>query len=80
MLGRAQHFDPLVKNYQHFICEKCGQVYDVLVDTENEIKPARLPHRGLRSRPIKPPSMVPASIARGKQKNCLQSLKVRDIA
>ena len=48
MLGRAQHFDPLVKRHQHFICEKCGQVYDVLVDTENEIKPARLPHRGFK--------------------------------
>jgi Fur family peroxide stress response transcriptional regulator len=35
MQGRAQHFDPLVKRHQHFICEKCGQVYDVLVDTEN---------------------------------------------
>jgi len=48
MLGRAQHFDPLIKRHQHFICEKCGQVFDVLVDTENEIKPARLPHRGFR--------------------------------
>jgi Fur family transcriptional regulator, peroxide stress response regulator len=48
MLGRAQHFDPLVKRHQHFICEKCGQVYDVLVDTENEIKLARLPHRGFK--------------------------------
>jgi Fe2+ or Zn2+ uptake regulation protein len=48
MLRRAQHFDSLVKPHQHFICEKCGQVYDVLVDTENEIKPARLPHRGFK--------------------------------
>jgi Fur family peroxide stress response transcriptional regulator len=48
MLGRAQHFDPLVKRHQHFICEKCSRVYDVLVDTENEIRPARLPHAGFK--------------------------------
>jgi Fur family peroxide stress response transcriptional regulator len=48
MLGRAQHFDPLVKRHQHFICEKCGRVFDVLVDTENEIRPARLPHAGFK--------------------------------
>jgi Fur family transcriptional regulator, peroxide stress response regulator len=48
MLGRSQHFDPLVKRHQHFICEKCGQVFDVLVDTEDEIKPARLPHAGFK--------------------------------
>ena len=40
MLGRAQHFDPLVKRHQHFICEKCGRIFDVLVDTENDITPA----------------------------------------
>jgi Fur family transcriptional regulator, peroxide stress response regulator len=48
MLGRSQHFDPLVKRHQHFICEKCGQVFDVLVDTEDEIKPVRLPHAGFK--------------------------------
>jgi Fur family transcriptional regulator, peroxide stress response regulator len=64
MLGRAQHFDPLVKRHQHLICEKCRQVYDVLVDTENEIKPARLPQRGFKSHPIKPLFTAPANIAR----------------
>ena len=48
MRGRAQHFDPLVKRHQHFICEKCGRVFDVLVDTESDIKPTRLPHRGFK--------------------------------
>jgi Fur family transcriptional regulator, peroxide stress response regulator len=48
MLGRAQHFDHFVKRHQHFICEKCGRVFDVLVDTENEIRPARLPHAGFK--------------------------------
>jgi Fur family peroxide stress response transcriptional regulator len=48
MLGRSQHFDPLVKRHQHFICEKCGRVFDVLVDTSDEITPAKLPHAGFK--------------------------------
>jgi Fur family peroxide stress response transcriptional regulator len=48
MIGRAQHFDPLVKRHQHFICEKCGRVFDVLVDTGDEIKPTKLPHAGFK--------------------------------
>ncbi len=32
-LGRARRFDPLVSEHQHFICEQCDQVYDVLVDS-----------------------------------------------
>jgi Fur family transcriptional regulator, peroxide stress response regulator len=48
MIGRAQHFDPLVKRHQHFICEKCGRVFDVLVDSRDEIRPAKLPHAGFK--------------------------------
>ena len=48
MIGRAQHFDSLVKRHQHFICEKCGRVFDVLVDTGDEIKPAKLSHAGFK--------------------------------
>jgi Fur family transcriptional regulator, peroxide stress response regulator len=48
MLGRSQHFDPLVTRHQHFICEKCGRVFDVLMDTGDEIKPAKLPHAGFK--------------------------------
>lgn len=48
MLGRSQHFDPLVTRHQHFICEKCGRVFDVLVDTRDEIKAAKLPHAGFK--------------------------------
>jgi Fur family peroxide stress response transcriptional regulator len=48
MLGRSQRFDPLVKRHQHFICEQCGRVFDVLVDREDEIRPARLPHAGFK--------------------------------
>ncbi len=48
MLGRSQHFDPLVKRHQHFICEKCGRVFDVLVETANDVTPAKLPHAGFK--------------------------------
>ena len=47
-LGRSQRFDPLVKRHQHFICEKCGRVFDVLVGEEDEIRPAKLPHAGFK--------------------------------
>ena len=48
MLGRSQRFDPLVKRHQHFICEQCGRVFDVLVSTDDEIRPAKLPHAGFK--------------------------------
>jgi Fur family transcriptional regulator, peroxide stress response regulator len=47
-LGRLQRFDPLVKRHQHFICEQCSRVYDVLVERQNEIKPVKLPHDGFK--------------------------------
>jgi Fur family peroxide stress response transcriptional regulator len=48
MLGRAQHFDPLVERHQHFICESCDRVFDVLVESQKEIKPTKLPHDGFK--------------------------------
>lgn len=48
MRGRSQHFDPLVEKHQHFICELCDRVYDVLIDHQKEIKPAKLPHEGFK--------------------------------
>lgn len=48
MLGRAQHFDPLVERHQHVICESCDRVFDVMVDRQREIKPAKLPHEGFK--------------------------------
>jgi len=48
MLGRSQRFDPLAKRHQHFICEHCGRVFDVLVNTDDEIRPAKLPHAGFK--------------------------------
>ena len=41
-LGRTQHFDPLVDSHQHFICQTCGRVYDILVGKSEEILPASL--------------------------------------
>jgi Fe2+ or Zn2+ uptake regulation protein len=48
MLGRSQHFDPLVGPHQHFICEVCDRVFDVVIEGENELKPAKLPHEGFK--------------------------------
>jgi Fur family transcriptional regulator, peroxide stress response regulator len=48
MRGRSQHFDPLVEKHQHFICELCDRVYDVLIDHHKELKPAKLPHEGFK--------------------------------
>jgi Fe2+ or Zn2+ uptake regulation protein len=48
MLGRSQHFDPLVGRHQHFICEACDRVFDVFVETPREIKPAKLPEEGFK--------------------------------
>ena len=48
ILGRAQHFDPLVARHQHFICENCDRVFDVMVDRQREITPTKLPHEGFR--------------------------------
>ena len=48
ILGRAQHFAPLVARHQHFICENCDRVFDVMVDRQREITPTQLPHEGFR--------------------------------
>jgi len=45
-LRRSQRFDPLVAQHQHFICEQCEQVYDVLLDSDERFVPAKLPHEG----------------------------------
>lgn len=48
MRGRSQHFDSLVERHQHFICELCDRVYDVVIDQQREIKPVKLPHEGFK--------------------------------
>jgi Fur family peroxide stress response transcriptional regulator len=42
-LGRAQHFDPLVAEHQHFICDECDQVYDIHLDTHDREMLSRMP-------------------------------------
>jgi Fur family peroxide stress response transcriptional regulator len=48
ILGRSQHFDPLVSRHQHFICEACDRVFDVFLDTPRKIQPAKLPEEGFK--------------------------------
>jgi Fur family peroxide stress response transcriptional regulator len=45
-LGRSQHFDPLLSSHQHFICEQCEQVYDLLLDSREKRFLNRLPNEG----------------------------------
>ncbi len=45
-LDRTQHFDPTLERHEHFICEKCGQVYDVFVDAKEMILSSSLSHEG----------------------------------
>lgn len=46
MLGRSQHFDPLVARHHHLICESCDRVFDLLLENQGEIRPALLPEDG----------------------------------
>lgn len=48
MVGRSQRFDPLVERHQHFFCESCDRVFDVIIDDQKEIKPVKLPHVGFK--------------------------------
>jgi Fe2+ or Zn2+ uptake regulation protein len=41
-LDRTQRFDPLLDSHEHFICQSCGRVYDILVGKGEEILPAAL--------------------------------------
>lgn len=45
-LNRIQRFDPLVDRHQHFICERCNRVYDVFIETTEEILPPALSSKG----------------------------------
>jgi len=45
-LGRTQRFDPMVQHHEHFICEKCGQVYDVFLEANNRLLSGSLPRKG----------------------------------
>jgi Fe2+ or Zn2+ uptake regulation protein len=47
-LGRTQHFDPMVDRHDHFICEKCNRVYDILVHAKEKMLPRSLPRKGFK--------------------------------
>ena len=47
-LGRSQRFDPMVDRHDHFICEKCNRVYDLLVNAGEKVRIPALPHRGFK--------------------------------
>lgn len=47
-LSRSQHFDPLVDRHDHFICESCGQVYDIFLEPKKDIFPPALPTEGFK--------------------------------
>lgn len=48
MVGRSQHFDPLVERHQHFICERCDRIFDVMVDGQRELNPIKLLDSGFK--------------------------------
>jgi Fe2+ or Zn2+ uptake regulation protein len=47
-LGRTQRFDPMVDRHDHFICERCSRVYDILVKSSEKISLPSLPRRGFK--------------------------------
>jgi len=47
-LGRSQRFDPMVDRHDHFICEKCNRVYDLLVNAGEKVRIPSLPRRGFK--------------------------------
>ena len=47
-LGRIQHFDPMTDRHDHFICEKCDRVYDILVPSRKNVVPRSVPRKGFK--------------------------------
>ena len=47
-VGRTQRFDPMVKRHGHFVCERCGRLYDIQTDPRIEVFPPSLPPEGFR--------------------------------
>jgi len=36
-LGRTQRFDPMVDRHDHFICERCNRVYDIVLKSTEKV-------------------------------------------
>ena len=47
-LGRSQRFDPMVDRHDHFICEKCNRVYDLVVNAVEKVRLPSLPRQGFK--------------------------------
>ena len=47
-MGRIQHFDPMMGRHDHFICEECNRVYDILVPSRGKILSRSLPRKGFK--------------------------------
>lgn len=45
-LDRTQHFDPVLAQHQHFICQRCGCVYDIFLEPDQELLPFTMPCEG----------------------------------
>lgn len=45
-VGRTQRFDPMVERHGHFVCERCGRLYDIQADPRNEVFPSSRPPEG----------------------------------
>ena len=47
-LGRTQRFDPMVDRHDHFICERCNRVYDIVVKSTEKVLSPSLPRQGFK--------------------------------
>jgi len=47
-LERTQRFDPMVHRHQHFVCERCGRVYDIFLNPKETSAPPSLTRKGFQ--------------------------------
>jgi Fur family peroxide stress response transcriptional regulator len=45
-MGRTRRFDPMVDRHDHFICESCNRVYDIVVKSGEKVLPLALARQG----------------------------------
>ena len=48
-MGRTRRFDPMVDRHDHFICEKCNRVYDIVVKSGEKVLPPSLARQGFKA-------------------------------
>ena len=47
-MGRTQRFDPMAARHDHFICERCNRVTDIVVKAGDKISLPPLPRPGFK--------------------------------